>query len=249
MKILLRLSFVGTAYCGWQAQNNGNSIQEKLTAAASQLFGFQCDITGCSRTDSGVHANEFCATVSRRGQTELTTTVPLDKIPRAINTFLPEDISVYAATAVEDDFHPRYDVKYKEYAYYIHTRPERDAFKAGRVWHYPKRLDTDAMAEAAKHFVGKYDFAAFMAQGSKIVDTVRTVNHAEIERDGDIVVFKVAADGFLYNMVRIMVGTLISVGEKKILPSDIEGIIKGLDRKAAGITAPACGLYLNRVVY
>lgn len=249
MKILLRLSFVGTAYCGWQAQNNGNSIQEKLTLAATQLFGFTCDVTGCSRTDSGVHANEFCATVSRHGQSSLETTVPLEKIPRAINTFLPEDISVYSAVAVEDDFHPRYDVKYKEYAYYIYTRAERDAFRSGRVWHYPKSLDIDAMSEAAKHFVGKYDFAAFMAQGSKIVDTVRTVNHAEVKRDGDLVIFKVSADGFLYNMVRIMVGTLISVGEKKTSPSEIEKIIKCLDRKAAGITAPACGLYLNRVVY
>lgn len=220
-----------------------------LTSAAEQLFGFPCDVTGCSRTDSGVHAKGFCATVSRRGQKDLPTTVPTDKIARAINTFLPEDISVFSAEAVDDDFHARYDVKYKEYVYLIHTRIERDAFLSDRALHLPKVLDTDAMNRAAQHFVGKHDFAAFMAQGSKIVDTVRTVNKAEVMRDGDIVTFRVCADGFLYNMVRIMVGTLISVGEGKLKPDDIAGIIDGRDRQKAGVTAAACGLYLNKVIY
>jgi len=249
MKILLKIAFVGTNYCGWQAQVNGKSVQQTLTSAAERLFGFPCDITGCSRTDSGVHANCFCATVTKKGENEIVTTVPLDRIPRALNTFLPDDVSVFSAETVDGDFHPRYSVKSKEYIYKIHTRPERDAFLAGRVWHLPRILDVDAMRAAAKQFVGYHDFAAFMAQGSKIVDTRRTVFSAEVEADGDMIIFRVSADGFLYNMVRIMAGTLTDVGEGRIKPIEIAKIIEGKDRTAAGKTAPPDGLYLNKVVY
>ena len=249
MKILLKIAFVGTNYCGWQAQVNGRSVQQTLTAAAERLFGFPCDITGCSRTDSGVHANGFCATVTRKGEGYIETTVPLERIPRALNTFLPEDVSVFSAEYVDDEFHPRYSVKSKEYVYKIYVRPERDAFLSGRVWHLPRILDTAAMKEAAKRFVGYHDFAAFMAQGSKIVDTRRTVYSADIETDGDTVIFRVSADGFLYNMVRIMVGTLTEVGEGRIKPHEIDKIIEGKDRAAAGKTAPPDGLYLNKAVY
>lgn len=249
MKILLKLSFVGTNYCGWQAQANGRSVQQTLTAASERLFGFPCDITGCSRTDSGVHANCFCATVSQKGEQGIITTIPLDRIPRALNTFLPDDVSVFSAETVDSEFHPRYSVKSKEYIYKIHTRPERDAFLAGRAWHLPRILDVAAMKEAAKGFIGHHDFAAFMAQGSKIVDTRRTVYSAEIESDGDMIIFRVSADGFLYNMVRIMMGTLTDVGEGRIKPFEIDKIIEGKDRSEAGKTAPPDGLYLNKVVY
>ena len=142
MKILLKIAFVGTNYCGWQAQVNGRSVQQTLTAASEKLFGFPCDITGCSRTDSGVHANCFCATVSQKGESGIYTTVPLERLPRALNTFLPDDVSVFSAEYVDSDFHPRYSVKSKEYVYKIHTRPERDAFLSGRVWHLPRVLAT-----------------------------------------------------------------------------------------------------------
>lgn len=249
MKILLKLSFVGTEYCGWQSQKNGNSVQENLTLAAEKLFGCRCDITGCSRTDSGVHANCFCAVVNKKGDSGIVTTVPIERIPRALNTFLPDDISVYAASEVDDEFHPRYRVYRKEYIYKIHTRSERDAFLSKRAWHLPKQLDVEAMNTAARYFVGKHDFASFMAQGSKIVDTTRTVYDAAVEKDGDVVTFRVTADGFLYNMVRIMTGTLAEVGEGRIKPAEIETIINSGDRSKAGKTAPAHGLYLNKVIY
>ncbi len=249
MKILLKLAYVGTAYCGWQAQNNGNTVQQRLTDAAHRLFGFECDVTGCSRTDSGVHANGFCATVSKRGELGLETSVPTDRIPRAINCFLPDDIAVVSAEWVDDGFHARYDVKSKEYVYKIFTRQERDPFLAERAWHHPKQLDVKAMNAAAQYFVGLHDFSAFMAQGSKIVDTRRTVFSAEVSSRGDTVEFRVSADGFLYNMVRIMTGTLVEVGEGKISPDELPNIISSCNRSSAGITAPACGLYLDRVFY
>ena len=247
MKILLNLSFVGTAYCGWQSQKNGKSVQEALTRAANELFGTPCDVTGCSRTDSGVHANKYCVTVSPKGDTEIT--VPTEKIPRALNTFLPDDISVSSAKIVDDDFHPRYNAVAKEYIYKIYTRQERDAFLAGRVWFYPKKLDVEKMKLAAEKFLGKHDFSAFMAQGSKITDCERRVFSSEITVDGDMLTFRVEADGFLYNMVRIMVGTLVDVGTGRFSPDDITAIIEGKDRSKAGTTAPAEGLYLNNVKY
>lgn len=249
MKILIELSFVGTAFCGWQSQKNGGSVQEVLTDAANKLFGFPCDVTGCSRTDSGVHAIGYRAAISARGAAGIVTSVPAEAVPRALNTFLPQSISVRSASKVPDDFHPRYDVKYKEYLYRILDRPERDAFLAGRCWHIPHRLDEASMDLGAKAFAGRHDFASFMAAGSDIKDTVRTVTAASVVREGETIVFRVSADGFLYNMVRIMTGTLVRIGEGKARAEGIPEIIAALDRKAAGVTAPAEGLFLNKVVY
>lgn len=249
MKILIELSFVGTAFCGWQSQKNGGSVQEVLTAAADKLFGFPCDVTGCSRTDSGVHATGYRAAISAKGEPWIVTSVPIDAVPRALNTFLPQSISVRSACSVPDTFHPRYDVKYKEYLYRILDRPERDAFLVGRCWHIPHRLDEVSMDLGAKAFVGRHDFASFMAAGSDIKDTVRTVTAASVVREGDTVVFRVSADGFLYNMVRIMTGTLVRIGEGKAPAEGVPEIIAALDRRAAGVTAPAEGLFLNKVVY
>ena len=252
MKILLHLSFLGTNYCGYQIQPNGTTVQQKLNEAAKALFGFDCDIVGCSRTDSGVHANHFCVCVTEKGKNSLVTTVPTDRIPIAISHFLPDDISVFDAEAVEEDFHPRYDVKYKEYVYKIWNRQHRDPFLCDRSWHYPKPIDDDRlekMCRAARAFVGTHDFAAYMSADSKVRDTVRTVYDAKVERHGDLIEFYVSANGFLYNMVRIFTGTLISVAEGKISPEDIEAITVSKDRSRAGITAPAHGLFLNRVEY
>ncbi len=252
MKILMQISFVGTNYCGWQKQKNNLSVQEALTNAAGELFGFPCDITGCSRTDSGVHANGFCATVAKKGEKGIETTVPLCKLPRAMNNFLPDDISVISARAVEDDFHPRYDVAYKEYVYLIYDRRERDPFLSGRVWHIPHRFDDDAierMNEAATSLIGKHDFASFMAAGSKIEDTVRCIKHANVTRDGKLIKLSIAADGFLSNMVRIIMGTLVEIGEGKRSVKEMPEITEKKDRRTAGRTAPADGLYLNEVIY
>lgn len=252
MKILLYIRFVGTAYAGYQVQENAPTVQKCICEAAEQLFGYPCNITGCSRTDSGVHAQMFCATVTKKGSNKLETTVPTDKIPRAMNCFLPQDIAVFEAREVEDDFHPRYDVKYKEYVYKMRVGFERNPFLADRCWQIAKRIDENGLANmkrAAAEFVGTYDFSSFMASGSKVSSTVRTVKYADVAFDGEFITFTVAADGFLYNMVRIMTGTLLQVALGSISYKDIPDIIKSCDRSRAGLTAPACGLYLNKVIY
>ncbi len=252
MKALLKISYLGTAYCGYQVQPNGVSIQQKLNEAAKAVFGFDCDIVGCSRTDSGVHANEFCATVSKKGETGLLTAIPIERIPLAMSAYLPSDIAVFDAAWVEDGFHARYDVREKEYLYRFYNRSVRSPFEENRSMHVPKRLSDEAVARmdaAAKTLCGTQDFAAYMAQGSSVKSTVRTVTRAEVRRDGDAVVFRIAADGFLYNMVRILAGTLLCVGEGKLSCDDVERITASRDRAQAGSTAPACGLYLNRVLY
>ncbi len=249
MKILLNIKYVGTNYAGYQIQNNAPTVQGELCRAAQALFGKKCDITGCSRTDSGVHANMFCAALTDHGSAGFETTVPTEKLPRAMNAFLPPDIAVTHAREVEDSFHPRYDVRSKEYVYLIQNGGERDPFMADRCLFYPRRLNVEKMDEAAKKFVGEQDFAAYMASGSKVESTVRCIYSASVLREGDLISFSVKGNGFLYNMVRIMAGTLLSVGEGKISPEDIPKITSSLDRTKAGSTAPACGLYLNRVEY
>ena len=252
MKILLTLSYLGTNFCGYQIQPKGRTVQGELNRAARELFGFDCDITGCSRTDTGVHANTFCATVTKKGEGSITTAMDVSRIPLAMNAHLPEDIAVKSAVAVDDSFHPRYDVKYKEYVYRIYNSPTRCPMESGRAWHIPQNIDEQAlgrMQRVADAFVGEHDFSAFMASGSSVESTVRTVKYARVERIGDIITFTVAADGFLYNMVRIMTGTLADVARGKIDAGSIGEVILSRDRRRAGITAPAEGLYLNKVAY
>ena len=243
MKYLLKLSYLGTAYAGFQVQPNGDTVQGRLCSAAKTLFGVDCAVTGCSRTDSGVHAKEYYATLEAVGGAD----IPAERLPRAINTYLPKDISVSCARIVPDDFSIRKNVSGKEYEYIILNTAAGDPFCTGRALHYSHHLDADKMNEAAKHFVGKHDFAAFMASGSDIADTVRTVSECRVERNGNIVKIYMAADGFLYNMVRITVGTLIEVSEGKISPDGIDKIINSKDRTLAGRTAPPEGLYLGKV--
>lgn len=252
MKLLLKISYLGTAYCGYQVQPNGVTVQQKLNEAAKALFGFDCDVVGCSRTDSGVHANEFCATVAQKGCDSLFTRIETERIPLALSAHLPSDICVFDAKWVSDGFHARYDVAQKEYVYRFYNRAIRDPFEEGRSCHVPRYIDDDHLAEmqrAAKTFVGKQNFVAYMAQGSKVESTVRTIFDATIERRGDLILFTVSADGFLYNMVRIMAGTLLAVGQGKLSARDVVRITAAGDRNAAGTTLPACGLYLNRVLY
>ena len=252
MKILLKIAYNGAAYCGYQVQPNGISIQQKLNEAAQALFGFPCDIVGCSRTDSGVHAKEFCATVAKKGTSCIETAIPMERIPLAMSAHLPSDICVFDAKAVPNEFHARYDVKEKEYIYRFFDRAVRDPFEEGRACHVPKPISDESLSQmnrAAGLFCGTHDFAAFMAQGSKVQSTVRCVTHAEVVRNGDAVIFRVAANGFLYNMVRIMAGTLLDVAVGKLSADQIPEIIESRDRFRAGSTMPACGLYLNRVMY
>jgi len=249
VKYLVKIKYIGTAYCGFQCQKNAVAIQNVLTEAAESTFGCKTLVTGCSRTDAGVHALGFCATL----EPERESTIPPGRLHRAMNRYLPSDIAVVGACAVGDDFHPRYSVIGKNYIYKIHDGACEDPFLRGRTMRYGKVIDERGllkMKAAAEHFVGKHDFCTFMATGSKVVDTVRSVTDARVYRDDDgCVVFSVSADGFLYNMVRIMAGTLIDVAEGKTKPSDIPCIIAARDRKRAGVTAPPEGLYLNEVFY
>ncbi len=246
MKYLLTIAYDGRRYCGYQVQKNGVSIQEMLGKAAEAVFGRACPITGCSRTDSGVHAKDFKATLEIDGDAPR---IPADKVAIAMNCHLPEDIAILASCEVPKTFHARYDVKEKEYCYLIHNAPARDPFLAGRAFHYPRRLDERKMECAAAMLVGTHDFAAFMASGSDVTDTVRTIYSCRVTRKEDLLSINVSGNGFLYNMVRILVGTLIAVSEGKLTAEEIPAILASRDRSRAGITVPACGLYLNRVTY
>jgi tRNA pseudouridine38-40 synthase len=228
-------------------QPDKRTVQGDLCSALSETLGVPCKVTGCSRTDSGVHANEFCITVDAEGAT-----VPADKLPVASAKFLPEDISLFYAKECDDNFHPRYDADSKEYLYRIYNSKVFDPFEVGRSWFLPRIIDDEAfkkMEKAAKSFVGKKDFSAFMAQGSDAADTVREVKYLELERQGELINLRICADGFLYNMVRIIVGTLTEVAFGRISAEDICFIIESKNRALAGMTAPADGLYLNRVFY
>lgn len=251
-KILLEISYLGSGYCGYQVQPDKKTIQSELNNACKSLFGFDCDIIGCSRTDSGVHAIQFFAVVTQKGEGYIETEIPLKKIPSALCFYLPNDISVINASWVDEDFHPRYSVHSKEYLYRIYCANVRNPFEEGRAWHYPRNIDDSAfknMCKAAEHFVGTHDFAGFMAANSSVSNTVRTIYSVNIERCENNIDVKICGDGFLYNMVRIIVGTLVAVAEGKITSEDIPSIIESKDRSRAGVTAPPHGLYLNRVTY
>ena len=254
MKLLLKIAYLGTNYSGYQVQPNGVTVQQRLNEATKALFGFDCDIVGCSRTDSGVHARGFVCAVTRRGEDVLPTTVPVSRIPRALNVLLPADIAVLHAALVPHDFHPRYDVISKEYEYLYYNGSERSPFLAGRAMQLPQPLDAAAVAamdRAAKGFVGKYDFAALCDGGSEVreKDTVREIFAASVRAEGDLISFRVRGNGFLYHMVRVMAGTLLAVARGKIPAEEIKARLLSLDRTRFGSTAPADGLYLDSVFY
>jgi tRNA pseudouridine38-40 synthase len=241
---VLKIAYKGTNYCGWQVQPGKTTVQAVVQSACEAVFGCKVDVTGCSRTDSGVHAKGFVALVSGNGLPD----IPVLSLPLAINTKLPEDISVLEASVAKDGFHPRYGAKGKEYVYTVHNSRLRDPFTADTAWQFQRRIDVSIADMLCKEFVGRHDFTAFMASGSKIVDAVREIKYFNAVREGDYIVFTVAADGFLYNMVRIMVGTVVEAASgTQALP--IKEIIASRDRANAGITAPAKGLTLNRVFY
>ena len=252
MKLFIKIKYDGTRYAGYQVQNNALTIQEVLNNALADLFGFECDLTGCSRTDSGVHAMCFCATVQKHGESSLQTNIPCEKIPYALNFRLPADISVYDAAWVDDDFHARYSVVSKTYEYHILNTQFKDPFFVNRAYHYSKMLtdsDLSRMQSAAELICGKYDFSSFMASGSSVKDTTRTVYDCKVFRKNEEVIINITADGFLYNMVRIISGTLLEVGKGSISPEQILSIIMSKDRSLAGPTLPAHGLYLANVAY
>ncbi len=251
MKLFIRLMYDGTAYSGFQSQKNSRTVQEKLNEAAKLLFGFDCDVTGCSRTDAGVHALDFCAVISPKNPSDIIS-MEAGRVPAALNFHLPEDVSVFYADYRDDDFHPRYSVKRKTYEYYIVNSTVRNPLWAKRAYMPRRFLDTQALAamkKAAACFIGKHDFAGFMSAGSSVAETVRTVYSCDVRDERGLIVISISADGFLYNMVRIISGTLFAVGCGRISADSIPGIIDSLDRSRAAETLPPQGLYLASVEY
>ena len=241
--LLLTIRFLGTNYHGWQVQENAKSIMEEVQDAVEALFGTRDPVTGCSRTDTGVHAEMFCCTLRTENP------ISCYRLIAGMNAKLPEDIAVSDCIEVPDDFHPRYDATAKQYRYRIWNGKARNPFWEGRAHYVHPPLDAERMNENAKDFLGTHDFTSFTNSKEVINDNVRTVRRAEVFREGECIVFLVEADGFLYNMVRIMAGTLLAMETGQRESGSIPAILEARDRNAAGKTAPACGLYLHRVFY
>lgn len=241
--ILLRIMYDGSDFHGWQVQPNGITVQEELQNAVEQILGVRENITGCSRTDSGVHANDFCCTLRTENNIECS------RLADGLNAVLPDTVSVKSCEDVNIDFHPRYDCKKKQYLYRVWNSRCKNPFLRNYTFRYSRSIDADFLNEQAQSFVGTHDFSGFCSSGSSVENTVRTIYSFSVIRNGDEVDFIVEGDGFLYNMVRIMVGTLIEISEKRIEKDTLTDIIKSKDRMRAGRTMPACGLYLNRVYY
>lgn len=241
--LLLTLRFLGTSYHGWQVQENAKSIQEQVQDAVEALFGTRDPVTGCSRTDTGVHAEMFCCTLRTEND------ISCYRLIAGMNAKLPPDIAVSDCIEVPEDFHPRYDATAKQYRYRIWNGKARNPFWEDRAYYVHPQLDAEHMNEQAKDFLGTHDFTSFTNSREVINDNVRTVRRAEVFREGECIVFLVEADGFLYNMVRIMAGTLLAIETGKRDEGSIPDILAARDRNAAGKTAPAHGLYLHRVFY
>ena len=241
---LFILRFLGTNYHGWQIQKNAITVQEIFQNSLFKLINSTTDIKGCSRTDSGVHANCYCVSA------KISIKIKPSKLILALNNFLPNDIRVVDCIKVEDSFHARYSCIAKEYIYKIYNHKVMDPFMFGRSLHFWYNLDLNLMNRLASSFVGYHDFSSFCSIDKRKSENMsRNVMYFNIHKKDNIVEFRVKSDGFLYNMVRIMVGTLLEGNYKKMNELDILHILNSKDRSLAGPTVPAHGLYLNRVFY
>ena len=242
-RILLTISYDGTAYVGWQYQDNGPSIQNEVEKALEKALGQFVRVTGASRTDAGVHA------LGQRAHFDAHASIPPEKYPFVLNRYLPEDIRAVSAVRVADDFHARFQAAGKMYTYRIHNAPHASAIFRHCTAHVPVRLDEGKMLSCARALLGTHDFSAFAAAGGQAKTTVRTIDFVDLERRGEELIFRVHGNGFLYNMVRIIAGTLIDVGHGKLEGSCIARALESKNRLDLGVTAPACGLELTRVEY
>ncbi len=241
--IALELMYDGTNYFGYQRQKGFITIQESIESALSQLTKEDITIYGCGRTDTGVHALKYVCSFNTNSK------MPADRLPVAMNSILNKDIVILSARDVSPKFHGRFSVKEKTYVYKILNTSFSDPFLANYVWHYKYSLDINKMKEAAEYIKGYHDFSCFMASGAQVKTTDRTVKKLEITDKNGMLEIEISADGFLYNMVRIITGTLVYVGCGKLTPADVKNIVESTDRRLAGITAPPQGLYLKDVVY
>ena len=241
--IALKLMYNGTAYHGWQVQKNAVSVAETLEKALATVVCHPVKCTGAGRTDAGVHAEVYVANF------RTTSSIPCERIPLAVNTRLPKDIVVVKATQVPPSFNAIGSCRRKEYTYRIYNSRLGNPFYVDRAWFYPRRLDEAVMQAAAAQFVGTHDFRAVRSVGTETKTTVRTVFYFDVSRAGDLIECKVCADGFLYNMVRAMVGTIVYAAEGKLSPADIPAILDSGNRTLAGPTVPPGGLYMTNLWY
>lgn len=243
--LLATISFDGRAFHGWQVQKNVPTVMQAFQDALESVLQHRPDVKGCSRTDSGVSAKMYCVSFKTDSK------IPCEKLVLALNVKLPKTVAVKAVREVDEDFHARYSSLGKKYCYRILNSAARDPFYEGYALHcpYPNKIDADFLNAQAQHFVGEHDFKAFQNTGTDIEDTVRTIYSCEVIRKGELIEFYVSGNGFLYNMVRIMAGTLIEISKGSIPPDSISEILLSKDRSKAGMTAPACGLMLEEVFY
>lgn len=243
--IKLIIEYDGTNYCGWQVQENGPSIQAEIEKALFAVTGEKININGSGRTDAGVHAKGQVANFTTESS------IPPEKFAYALNNKLPEDIVIKESAEVPLDFHARFSAVGKKYSYLVINTRFPSALLRNHAYHvnYCERLDIERVKIAAEAFIGTYDFSGFMASGSKVSNAVRTIYDISVEQEEELIRFIYKGSGFLYNMIRIITGTLLYTGIGKINPEDIRDIILSKDRERAGITVPACGLYLEEVYY
>lgn len=246
MNTLVTLQFKGTAYHGFQVQaNTEKTICQEVQNALQKVYGTRPDVIGVSRTDTGVHALGYCLNFS------VENAMPPIKLPLALNAHLPEDIRAVQAVAVPAGFHARYHANGKEYLYRVYNSYNQSPFEDEYSWRVPGAIDLAAMQHAAAVLVGKHDFSSFMSKGAKVgtQGPVRTVTALEASQEGPLYTIRISADGYLYNMVRIIAGTLVGIGKGEIAQGAMPEILAGKDRNLAGHTAPAKGLFLTKVFY
>lgn len=243
MRVRLIVAYDGTNYRGWQVQPNGITIEEVLNRKLSEILGEEITVIGASRTDSGVHSLGNVAIFDTSSR------IPAEKISFALNQRLPEDIVVQDSREVPCDWHPRYQISRKTYEYRILNRTFRLPSRRFDTYFYHYPLDVEKMREAAAFLVGEHDFKSFCTVGAQVRSTVRTIDACEVFREGDIITVRITGNGFLYNMVRIIAGTLICVGNGSLEPARMPEILAARDRNAAGPTAPAHGLTMIGIRY
>ena len=241
--LLVELRYKGTAYHGFQVQKNGVSVMERVQDAIEQVLRVREPIAGCSRTDSGVHANQFFFHMKTGNP------VPADKFLFAVNNALPPDIAALSCREVPLDFHARYSCVGKEYVYQIYDGPVKEPFWADSAWYHRLPLDAPRMEREAQALLGTHAFTSFCALGGKAMSHVRTIDALTVRREGRMVRMTVHADGFLYNMVRIIAGTLVDLNDGLLPAGALPDVLAAEKRERAGRTAPPHGLFLNRVDY
>ncbi|MCC2252940.1 tRNA pseudouridine(38-40) synthase TruA [Ruminococcus sp. CLA-AA-H200] len=242
-RIRLTVAYDGSDYCGWQIQPNGITVESVLNDALSRITGEEIRVTGASRTDAGVHARGNIAVFDSN------TTIPPERISYAVNTVLPDDVVVIKSEQVPADWHPRYCDSVKTYEYCILNREMPDPLRRRGTWHVSFALDVEKMRDAAAYLTGEHDFRSFCSIHTGAKSTVRTVYSIEIEQSADIITIRIQGNGFLYNMVRIIAGTLVSVGRGLRTPQDVGDMLEARDREKAEATAPPQGLILDSIRY